>query len=231
MKSFDEYLEMAATMHRGCVCPGQVLGTRMAMLGCQLLGIDPPDQEKRLFVFVEIDRCLADAVAAVSGCRLGKRTLKYIDYGKAAATFYDQRTGRAVRIVARDDSREKVGQYVAPDMDKYTAQVHAYRVMPAEDLFVVQEVAVDIAPENRPGRPISRVYCDRCGEGINDRREVHVDGQVLCRACAGGAYYRLLGSTDDIAQPLNGHVTIITAAATAAPVGSATPVAPGWVRG
>jgi formylmethanofuran dehydrogenase subunit E len=191
MKSFDEYLEMAAIMHRGCICPGQVLGTRMAMLGCGILGIDPPDQEKRLFVFVEIDRCLADAVAAVSGCRLGKRTLKYIDYGKAAATFYDERTGRAVRISARDDSREKVAQYAEPGMGKYAAQVHAYRVMPAEELFVMQDVSINIAPEDRPGRPISRVFCERCGEGINDHREVAVDGQVLCRACANGAYYHL----------------------------------------
>lgn len=192
MKSFDEYLEMATTMHRGCACPGQVLGTRMAMLGCAMLGIDPPDEEKRLFVFVEIDRCLADAVAAVSGCRLGKRTLKYIDYGKAAATFYDQYAGRAVRLVARDDARDKVALYAEPGMDKYEAQVHAYRVMPAEELFVVQEVFVEIAPEDRPGRPVSRVFCEQCGEGINDRREVYADGQILCRACAGSTYYDVL---------------------------------------
>lgn len=192
MKSFDDYLEMAAVMHRGCICPGQVLGTRMALLGCELLGLEPPDQEKRLFVFVEIDRCLADAVAAVSGCRLGKRTLKYLDYGKAAATFYDRRTGRAVRIVARDDARERVPLYADAGLDKYAAQVYAYRVMPAELLFVIQEVALAIAPEDRPGRPLSRVVCDRCGEGINDRREVSVAGQILCRACANGAYYQVL---------------------------------------
>jgi len=208
MKPFDEYLQMAATMHRGCICPGQVLGTRMAMLGCGALGIEPPDQEKRLFVFVEIDRCLADAVAAVSGCRLGKRTLKYIDYGKAAATFYDERTRRAVRILARDDSREKVPLYSEPGMGKYEAQVHAYQVMPAEDLFVIQEVAVDIAPENRPGRPVSRVYCQRCGEGINDRREVHADGQILCRACANGAYYSILDRAGAVDRPLNGHIRV-----------------------
>ena len=67
----DEYLEMAKTLHRGCACTTQVLGTRMAMLGCKMLDIDPPDQEKRLFAFVEMDRCFADAVAAVSGSRLG----------------------------------------------------------------------------------------------------------------------------------------------------------------
>ncbi|MCZ7574490.1 MAG: FmdE family protein [Ardenticatenaceae bacterium] len=190
MKSFDDYLEMAAAMHRGCVCPGQVLGTRMALLGCELLGLEPPDQEKRLFVFVEIDRCLADAVAAVSGCRLGKRTLKYLDYGKAAATFYDRRTDHAVRIVARDDARDKVPLYADARLDKSAAQVYAYRVMPVDFLFVVQEVVLAIAPEDRPGRPLSRVVCERCGEGINDRREVYAGGQILCRACANGAYYR-----------------------------------------
>jgi len=190
MLTFDQYLEMAQTMHRGCACPGQVLGTRMALLGCQLLDIEPPDQEKRLFVFVEMDRCFADAVAAVSGCRLGKRTLKYIDYGKAACTFYDQRTGQAVRIVARDDARDKVWRYASPEMEKYEAQLFAYRHMPAEDLFVVQPVQIEIAPENRPGRPLSRVACAVCGEGINDRREVYLAGQPHCRACAGQAYYR-----------------------------------------
>ncbi|MFQ5854470.1 MAG: FmdE family protein [Anaerolineae bacterium] len=205
MRSFDEYLEMATTMHRGCVCPGQVLGTRMAMLGCGMLGIDPPDQEKRLFVFVEIDRCLADAVAAVSGCRLGKRTLKHLDYGKTAATFYDKRTGRAVRIVARDDSRDKVPLHADPGMGKYEAQVHAYRVMPIADLFLIQEVSVDIAPEDRPGRPISRVACGQCGEGINDRREVYVGGRILCRACAGGAYYHVLGGLTQLDQTTAHH--------------------------
>ena len=192
MYTFDEYLEMATTMHRGCLCPGQVLGTRMALLGCRLLGVEPPDQEKRLFVFVEMDRCFAAAVAAVTGCRLGKRPLKYVDYGKAACTFYDERTGRAVRIVARDDARDRVALYADPEMGKYEAQAHAYRVMPEEDLFVVQDVLVEIPLEDRPGRPISRVFCAACGEGVNDRREVYVDGQPLCRACADGAYYRVL---------------------------------------
>ncbi len=194
MYTFDEYLDMATTMHRGCLCPGQVLGTRMALLGCRLLGIDPPDREKRLFVFVEMDRCFADAVAAVSGCRLGKRTLKHVDYGKAACTFYDDRTGRAVRIVARDDSRDRVVLYAPPDLEKYEAQAHAYRVMPEKELFVVQEVTVEIPRQDRPGRPVSRVVCAECGEGINDRREVRLNGRVLCRACAHGSYYQFFSA-------------------------------------
>lgn len=199
MKTFDEYLEMATTMHRGCMCPGQVLGTRVAMLGCRLLGVEVPDQEKRLFVFVEMDRCFADAVAAVSGCRLGKRTLKYLDYGKAACTFYDDETGRAVRVVARDDSRDKVRFYAPDTLGKYEAQVHAYREMSDAELFTVEDVAITIPREDQPGRPVSRVPCARCGEGINDRREVYVDGEPVCRACASDAYYR---SVEEEAQML-----------------------------
>jgi len=111
MRSFDELLMDATIMHRGSVCPGQVLGVRMAMLGCRLLCLDDPTQDKRLIVYVEIDRCMADAIAAVTGCRIGKRTLKHIDYGKYACTFVDLPRGRAFRVVARDDARSRVERY------------------------------------------------------------------------------------------------------------------------
>ena len=190
MRSFDELLIDAAAMHRGCVCPGQVLGVRMAMLGVQLLGIDEPTQGKRLIVYVEIDRCMADAIAAVTGCRLGKRTLKHMDYGKCACTFVDMSTGRAVRISARDDARSHVWDYDPFGLDNSSTQREAYKVMPDDKLFIVQEVLVDIPDYDQPGRPISRVVCAICDEGINDRREVRLNGQVLCRACAQGGYYQ-----------------------------------------
>ena len=126
MRLLDDLLVDAAAMHRGCVCPGQVLGVRMAMLGCQLLGIDEPTQDKRLIVYVEIDRCMADAIAAVTGCRLGKRTLKHMDYGKCACTFLDTQTGHAVRISARDDARDHLWSYVPFSLDKKTAQREGY---------------------------------------------------------------------------------------------------------
>jgi formylmethanofuran dehydrogenase subunit E len=164
----------------------------MAMLGCQLLGIDEPTQGKRLIVYVEIDRCMADAIAAVTGCRLGKRTLKHMDYGKCACTFVDTLKERAIRILARDDARDHVRRYVPTELSKSDAQREAYKVMPDEELFVVQEVLVDIPDHDQPGRPISRVVCAICDEGINDRREVRLNGQVLCRACAQGGYYQEL---------------------------------------
>lgn len=190
MRSFDELLMDASTMHRGCVCPGQVLGVRMAMLGCQLLGIDEPTRGKRLIAYVEIDRCMADAIAAVTGCRLGKRTLKHMDYGKCACTFVDTLTGHAVRISARDDARSHIWRYAPFDLDKSAAQREAYKVIPNAELFIVQEVIVNIPDHDQPGRPVSRVACAICVEEINDRREVRLNGQVLCRPCAKGGYYR-----------------------------------------
>jgi formylmethanofuran dehydrogenase subunit E len=191
MRSFDQLLTDAVAMHRGCLCAGQVLGVRMAMLGCQLLGIDQPTQGKRLIVYVEIDRCMADAVAAVTGCRLGKRTLKHMDYGKCASTFIDLETDHALRIVARDEARDHVRHYAPPGLCRSEAQREAYKTMPDRALFVVQDVVVNIQTHDRPGRPVSRVTCAACGEGINDRREVRLDADVLCRACAQGSYYTL----------------------------------------
>jgi formylmethanofuran dehydrogenase subunit E len=205
MRLFDGLLADAVTMHRGCACPGQVLGVRMAMLGCRLLGIEEPIQAKRLIVYVEIDRCMADAIAAVTGCRLGKRTLKHVDYGKCACTFVDTLTGRALRILARDDAREHVWRYVPFGLDKSTAQREAYKIMSDDELFVVQEVMVDIPSHDRPGRPISRVICAVCGEGINDRREVRLNGLVLCRACAHGRYYQEVKGSDHWANEEGAH--------------------------
>jgi formylmethanofuran dehydrogenase subunit E len=189
MKSLDEYLALAAQSH-GHMCPGQVLGVRMAMLGLKQLGIDDPVRHrKRLLTFVEIDRCASDAVSLVTGCRLGKRSLKYFDYGKVAATFVDLETQRAVRVVARDDSRAKA-QGMFPELaDPSQQQLAAYRVMEDTELFVHRRVKVRLKPEDMPGRPRSRVACERCGEGVNDGRERRVDGNILCRSCAGDSYY------------------------------------------
>jgi formylmethanofuran dehydrogenase subunit E len=191
MKSFEELLAQAEAMH-GHVCAGQVLGVRMAMRGCTELGIDVPDEGKRLIVYLEIDRCAADAIAAVTGCRLGRRTLKYVDYGKMAATFMDTKTGRAVRVIALEESREHARKYADPSLDPNEMQILAYRIMSDDELMAVEEVSITLQPEDMPGPPKSRVMCDRCGEGINDGREVRLDGRVLCRACAKGAYYRLV---------------------------------------
>lgn len=193
MQSLDELLEAAAIAH-GHLCAGQVLGVRMAMLGLEKLGIDDPrgKDRKRLVTFVEIDRCATDAVGVVTGCRLGKRALKFRDWGKMAATFVDVESGKAVRIAARESSKQKARE-LHPELEsKNQQQMLAYREMSEADLFDVQWVKVELPPEEYPGYKAERIVCDQCGEGINFKREVRRDGKTLCRACAGECYYELL---------------------------------------
>jgi len=190
VQSLDELLKEAEAAH-GHLCAGQVLGVRMAMLGLENLGITDPRgrDRKRLFTFVEIDRCATDAIGVVTGCRLGKRAMKFRDWGKMAATFVDIETGRAVRVAARESSKQKARER-HPEIDnKNQQQMLAYREMPPEDLFDIQWVKVELPPEELPGYKGQRIVCDECGEGINFRREVRRDGRMLCRACAGERYY------------------------------------------
>ncbi len=191
MLSLDEYLREAEVAH-GHLCAGQVLGVRMAMLGLQKLGIEDPrgKDRKRLVTFVEIDRCATDAIAVVTGCRLGKRALKFRDWGKMAATFIDLESGRAVRVAARESSKA-LARSMHPEIEsKNQQQMLAYREMAADDLFSTQWVKVDLPAEEFPGFKGERVVCAQCGEGINFRREVQRDGRTLCRACAGESYYK-----------------------------------------
>jgi len=190
MKSFDECLQDAERAH-GHICAGQVLGVRMAMLGLARLGIEDPQgkDRKRLVTFVEIDRCATDAVAVVTGCRLGKRALKFRDWGKVAATFVDTAGGKAIRIAAKESSKVLARSLHPEIADKNQQQMLAYREMREEDLFDLQWVKVELPPEEFPGYKGERVVCEKCGEGINFKREVRRDGKALCRACAGESYY------------------------------------------
>jgi formylmethanofuran dehydrogenase subunit E len=189
LKTLDEYLDLAEKAH-GHLCAGQVLGVRLAMLGLRELDIaDPMKDHKRLVTFVEIDRCVTDAVALVANCRLGKRALKFFDWGKVAATFLDLQTGRAIRVVATERSKQRACA-MFPTMEKELAQQKAYRVLPDEELFEKHWVLVELRPEELPGYKGPRVVCEECGEGINFKREVIVEGRALCRACAGECYWR-----------------------------------------
>jgi formylmethanofuran dehydrogenase subunit E len=191
MLTLDEYLKEAEVAH-GHLCAGQVLGVRLAMLGLRKLGIEDPrgQDRKRLVTFVEIDRCATDAVGVITGCRLGKRSLKFLDWGKMAATFVDVSTGRAYRIVARESSKT-LARTMHPEIEnKNQQQMLAYREMKDEDLFDVQAVTVELPPQEFPGYKSERIKCARCGEGVNFRREVVRAGETLCRSCAGESYYR-----------------------------------------
>lgn len=200
----DLLLADAAVAH-GHICAGQVLGVRMAIHACKLLGVEEPRgrDRKRLVTFVEIDRCATDAIGVVTGCRLGKRALKFVDWGKMAATFIDlqreagQDVYGGVRLSAREDSRDLAGARFPEITDKNQQQMRAYRDLQDDELFTVQQVEVTLPANEFPGYKGGRLTCSACGEGINYRREVVRDGAVLCRGCAEpeARYYRAVQPT------------------------------------
>ena len=194
MESVDTLLKECERLH-GHMCAGQLLGTRMALLGCRLLDIDDPRgaDRKKLLVWVEIDRCMTDALSAVTGVRLGKRSLKYVDYGKVAATFLNAETKRAVRIVALESSRALADERYSEIADKRTRQFRAYSEAMDDELFKTELVSLELSEFDVPGSPRSRVICSVCGEGVNDGREVvDANGDAICRGCRNGTYYSKL---------------------------------------
>ncbi len=195
MQTFEALLREAEIAH-GHLCAGQILGVRLAMLGCRRLGIDDPQgaDRKRLVTFVEIDRCATDAIGVVTGCRLGKRALKFRDWGKMAATFLDLQTDKAIRIAALESSKQRARDLYPQIEDKNRQQMLAYRELPDEDLFSEQWVHVPMHARELPGYKSARIACARCGEGINYDRHVELGDEILCQGCAypEGRYYQPL---------------------------------------
>jgi len=179
----DFLLERAKQFH-GDLCAGIVLGTRMTITGMRELGMNPLEKNRNLMVYVEIDRCIADAIQAITGCSLGHRTMKYKPYGKFAATYIDIATGNAVRVAILEKKRtEKTGN---------EAMKEAVRILldtPEPDLMRITKVRVDVPKGDMPGMPRHRARCSRCSEMILDHKEVMCNGNVLCGNCAGTSYY------------------------------------------
>ena len=201
MENFDELLRQAEIAH-GHLCAGQILGVRMALLACARLGITDPRgaDRKKLVSFVEIDRCMTDAIGLVTGCRLGKRALKFRDWGKMAATFVHLETGRALRVIALENSRQIAAERYPEIERKGQQQMRAYRELEDAELFREQWVTVELPAREMPGYKGQRVTCAECGEGVNFDRFVEdpvrtgADGAPLrlCLSCADPAlrYWR-----------------------------------------
>ncbi len=191
MDAFEVLLKNSADAH-GHLCPGQVVGVRMAMLGCRLIGLDEPthhDQINKLIIYVEMDRCTADAVAHVTGVKLGRRSLKFMDYGIMAATFVNLETGKAFRVVSTEEARSLANAYAPEIAEKYPQQLEAYKRMPDSVLFRVQQVKVKINECDLPGPTRFKTSCSRCGQVVRDQREVIKNGAVLCRPCSEDSYF------------------------------------------
>lgn len=188
MTQLDELLQASAVLHNH-LCPRQVLGVRMGMYAAEILRIECPQPKKRLFTFVETDGCFADGVAVATGCTLGHRTLRLMDYGKVAATFVDTDSEQSIRIRPRLDVRSRAALCKPDERSRWHSQLEAYQVMPLAELFEVEVVSISLSLEDIISRPGVRVNCSICGEEILNEREFVIEGSVLCRACAGDGYY------------------------------------------
>lgn len=191
MKDFQTLLDEAVQFH-GHLCMGQVIGVRLALAGLEALGLDPDKDQKKIMAFIEIDRCATDAISVVAHVSLGKRTLKYVDYGKMAATFINLETRKAVRVVIKESARDEVPNYAPNHLEKGPQMLFAYQIMPNEKLIASQQVEVKISEFDLPGHPLREIVCQGCGENIMDGRDAFIDGKVLCQACAGIKYYSII---------------------------------------
>ncbi|MGB1250703.1 MAG: FmdE family protein [Candidatus Promineifilaceae bacterium] len=182
------YLERSTLKHRH-LCPRQILGVRMGLAGGAALGMDVPRQDKKMLVLVETDGCFISGVEASSGCSVNRRTMRVIDFGRIAATFVNVKTETAVRVAPKQNIRERAKLYAPEERRRYFAMLHGYQRMPIHELLTVEPVELTLSLKALISRPGVRVDCQQCGEEIINEREVFKDGQVICRACAGEAYY------------------------------------------
>ena len=191
MNTIQPFLDQTSALHNH-LCPRQVLGIRMGMYVAELLEMKLPQTTKRLFTFVETDGCFADGVAVATGCWLGHRTMRLMDYGKVAATFVDTEANRAFRVWPHPNARQTATCYAPNAQGHWLAQLEAYQTMPTEELLCATEVHLNVSMEALISRAGLRVHCSTCGEEILNAREVMLNGQVLCQACADGGYYAVV---------------------------------------
>jgi formylmethanofuran dehydrogenase subunit E len=185
MSDYEILFKKAKDFH-GHVCGGIVLGTRLTIAGLRELGMNPHVENRNLIVYMEIDRCGADAVQAITGCSLGHRNLKFRDYGKFAATFVDTATGNAVRVAVDEKDRATHDKLEQKEMLKLLGEI------PEPEILKIERVRISIPKDDIPGFPHTKEKCSSCGEFIMDNRQVVVDGKVLCKNCGTGSYYTVI---------------------------------------
>ena len=203
MRSLESILRQSAERHKH-LCPRQVLGARMSLLAGEILELELPRADKRVLVIAETDGCTVDGIIAATGCHVGARTLRILDFGKVAATFTDTRTEESIRIIPAREARVLAGDYAPTARNQWEAMLIAYQVMPVSELYIVEHICLDMPLTKIMSRPGVKVVCERCNEEIINGREIVNGGSILCSACAGNGYYHssteLLLRHDDAAS-------------------------------
>ncbi|MCK9151882.1 FmdE family protein [Methanobacterium alcaliphilum] len=189
MSAYKELLKKAGEFH-GEICGGIVMGTKLAIYGMESMGMEPGKKDKNLIVFTEIDRCMSDAVLAVTRTSVGKKSLKPVGYGKFAATFVNIETEKAIRLV--DLEVNKKGEKSYSEQESIEDMIERINKTPAEEIFKLQKVSVKIDENYLPGKPREKAVCKSCGELIMDGKHHLKGGNAYCTSCFNGSYYALL---------------------------------------
>jgi formylmethanofuran dehydrogenase subunit E len=106
-----------------------------------------------------------------------------------AATFVNIQSGKSVRVLSTEESRDLAAVY-APELGgESQQQLMAYCRMPDSVLFRVQQVRVRLSSVDLPGPTRRKICCERCGQVVRDGREVVQAGVRLCGPCSEGAYF------------------------------------------
>ncbi|HNV69292.1 MAG TPA: FmdE family protein [Candidatus Ozemobacteraceae bacterium] len=186
--SFEEYQSelVKAEQFHGHLCPGMYNGVKMSQLARVLLAY-PSFPTKDLIVVVEIDRCLTDAICSVTGCKLGRRTLKFRDYGKFAATFCSLERKQGFRLAQLESAFAAMDtEMQARGIDKHHPDApRVFFDYPWQKQFSAAVVDVTFDDNDLPGFPKERHTCTICHEPIMDGRHVVKNGKTFCRPCAG----------------------------------------------
>lgn len=192
----QEDFKRCAEFH-GHICPGLAIGYRAGKAALAWLEERrSPDEE--MVATVETNACGTDAIQVLTGCTLGKGNLLFKDQGKHVYTIVSRKTGEGVRIALLNgvmnlsDRHLNLIQKIREDQaspeerrEFQTLHLNKGRQLletPLEELFSIRNTSAPV-PEKAMIEP--SMPCDRCQEPTMLSRLEKINGQSLCRDCAG----------------------------------------------
>jgi formylmethanofuran dehydrogenase subunit E len=159
----------------GHSCPGLAIGIRAAEYALR----EFKDTAAEDFLCItETDMCGVDGIQFLTGCTFGKGNLIHLDYGKAAFSFYDRKSGKAFRLILRPTAkqgtnREKPGR-------EELQRILMERSL--EEMF--ERTSLNVDPP-RKARILVSIQCEECGEETMESRTRRFAGRTLCIPCFG----------------------------------------------
>ncbi len=164
----QELWERCVDFH-GHACGGLTIGYKAALLAIRELGI-AFSQDEEIVCISENDACGVDAIQVILSCTLGKGNLLFHMTGKSAYSFYDRRSGKAVRLL----------QKPGPKGMTKTESFAYYQSLRPEEMFEVMPVRLAL-PE--PARLFDSYICECCGEKTGANWLRIQSGKKLCLDC------------------------------------------------